>query len=233
MKTTIAVLAYNHQQMTSECQGAIEDAVEHWTKPELLLIDNGSKEPLETRAGWRTVRYEINRGNVAGQNQCFHEAAGDWVVFVSNDVIVDRYRFWDEMMKPRLGQVMPMVWSASDRLQSGGGLLGYLGNGKNIQRMDELGRPLDYIPSICYGMLKSTWDDAGRFDASYPGAYEDVDMGLKLGSGNLVLEDDAFVWHKGNATLQYRTNAAFRAGRKRLIEKHFTGIRKKLALLTV
>lgn len=226
MKSTIAVLAYNNQQMTTECQEAIEDEVKWYEKPELVLVDNGSDIPIMDRKGWRTIHYVHNVGNVQGQNLCYQVAHGDWIVFVSNDVIVSN-RFWDAMKEPQTGQVMPLILDGNGSIQSSGGELVWPGYGRNINH--EVHNP-DYIPSICYGMLKSTWAKQGGFDSNFRGAYEDVDFGVRLGYQNLGVRTEARVYHKGNATLQYKNNSVFRRERRRFIEKHYRGLSRSAAL---
>ena len=91
--------------------------------------------------------------------------------------------------------------------------------------------PIDYIPSICYLMPRELWAHEAGFDPKYPGAYEDVDMGVRLGRSRLQVDPHAWVTHRSNSTLQYTPadRWRFKKGRIRLAHKHYGSAMQALA----
>jgi len=53
---------------------------------EVVLVDDGSAEPLSAPAGMRVVRHERNRGVGAALRTGFAEAKGDWLVTLDADL---------------------------------------------------------------------------------------------------------------------------------------------------
>lgn len=218
---SVMVLAYNHPELLPDCVASI-DAQDIPVPHEKVLVDNGSMPRLPVPPGWRGVYLTPNVGNVGGQNACFQEALGAYVLFVSNDV-----RFtWNteaiaEMWAHRGDwQTMPEILWPNLEIQSLGGQLLWPGYGVNRRTEG----PLDYVPSIAYLMPKALWQSIGGFDEHYHGAYEDVDLGHRLGRSRLRRGCcESQVVHVGNATLCYTTNRPFHRGRQLFIRKHYRG----------
>lgn len=220
---TIAVLTYNGSRLLPECLASIEQQ-SFPCAVEKLVVENGTMESLQKiPQGWRRFYTYPNVGHIAGQNLCFEQATTPYVLFVSNDVRFAPNSFtprWYQAVKLFRGQAMPIIRNVDGTIQVAGTRLQWPGIGLNQVTMDRL----DYIPSICYGMPVTLWQSLGGFDERYPGAYEDVDLGVRLGSRSLGRWAEMSVKHLGNATLQYRTPTPFRESRRFFIRKHYRGL---------
>ena len=234
---SIVVLAYHttpDATLTDECVASIDRQELPAVSCEKWVLDNGSTPPIKEYKHWGLVHKPVNVGNIEGQNDCFLLSDTDWVLFVSNDVRLEAScikALWDERFN---GQLMPVILNKDLSIQSYGGRLVWPGYGFNILKHRVCqDYSLDYVPSICYLMPKSLWRDIGWFDEVYPYAYEDVDMGLRFGSGRLRCSKDAFAVHLGNATLGFKNNRNFVEGRMRLVNKHYRGLDRLLRLSTM
>ena len=248
---SIVVLAYHitsDTTLTDECVASIDKQELPEVRIKKWILDNGSIPPLKDYGNsWPVLHKTFNVGNIEGQNECFMASDTEWVLFVSNDVRLEDgciKALWAERFN---GQLMPIIlnsvyggysyrgkprWPMS--VQSLGGRLVWPGYGFNItKRVCCKDYSIDYVPSICYLMPKELWRRIGWFDPWFPMAYEDVDMGLRLGSSRLKCSNSAFAVHLGNATLGYDNNRRFVEGRIRLINKHYKGLDRVLRLLTV
>ena len=221
------VLHYNDEALTSRCLASLNKArpdCEH----ELTVLDNGSKKKFSSSDCDFVIRLPKNVGNICGQNACFQYAKYPWVLFVSNDVEFqsDAIReLWKMRNLSNAGQIQPV----SDNFG-----MDYHWPGYGLNRTRFISHKTPITPSITYLMKKDIWEFIGVFDETLPGAYEDVDMGLKLGKAgyvNYVIEK-AMAKHGGNKTLKYAKNDKwrFREARKMVIEKHFKGLDRWLRL---
>lgn len=234
---TVAVLAYHtdsNTQLTDDCIASINKQILPDIPYKKLIIDNGSIPLIKDYKDWTTFHFTRNLGNIEGQNNCFIFSDTEWVLFVSNDVRFEPdaiANLWRERFQ---GQLIPIILNPDMSHQSFGGRLKWPGYGFNIRRRRVCqDYSLDYVPSITYLMPKDLWRKIGCFDEHYPMTYEDVDMGLRLGSSRLKCSNSAFAIHLGNATLGYSNNRKFVEGRRRLINKHYKGIDRLTRLLAV
>ena len=218
---TIAVLTFrNWKHLLPDCLASIQPPEGVGT--ELLVVDNCAPIPVEVDPPWHVIRTEKNIGGIAGQNYCFRMAKYDWVLFVSDDVRFKQEaisELWYQRTVDK--QVSPVIFWPNQETQALGGRIDFGCVGKNNLRQDRI----DYIPSITYLMHKTLWIKAGCFDESLPGAYEDVDMGLKLGKDRLRVCIDSEAIHLGNATLKYtfRDKWRFLSARTRILSRVILG----------
>lgn len=234
---TIAVLHYNNDKLTDDCLKSIFSQINP-NEHEVLVIDNGSEKPYGTPSN-KIIRLPKNLGNIGGQNACFEHAAGDTVLFVSNDVvlhdncIVQLLAF--AQIYSNFGQIQPAIYQTDGKVDNFGLKYVWPGYGISIKNNNDICP--DVIPSICYLMKKSVWREIGGFDSTLPMTYEDVDMGLRLSklSYKRYVCHYAKVTHIGNATLRYSIKDKFRfiTARKKVIDKNFTGCNRAVRLTAV
>ena len=231
---SIMVLSFNDNKLTKGCCDSI-DAQGIPFEHEKVVVDNGSTKPFAKREGWRIVRLKKNRGNIGGQNACFENALGKYVLFVSNDVrfLGDSIKsLWeyDKVHSPLIGQVMPTI---HNEMNYG---LGWVWPGYGAKEAFIFFPSA--IPSIVYIMKKEIFNLIGPFDESLGSSHEDVDMGIRLRKQRFVLDGCASsrVIHLGNQTLSKtlkNTKEVFHVARVKVIKKHYTGFDRWTRLLAV
>ena len=225
---SVVVLHFNRWDLTKDCLASI-DAQEIPCSYEKVLVDNGSTEALcLVREGWRTVRYDDNRGHIVGQNRCFESAQGEWVLFVANDV-----RFRKDCIKRLLLSTygrrvaQPLLITPHGMVDNAG--LFWKWPGYGVSRKPYHPFEPNAFTSTCYLMRKELWEGVGGFDEQLESSHEDIDMGLRLEALGYRVQanPDARAIHLGNATLKYQPShnrAAFHRDRLYVLRKHYRGL---------
>ncbi len=188
---------------------------------ELLVLDNGSGDGSvelvrDSFPGVRLVESATNLGFAAGNNRLAELASGEALVLVNNDVraepewlgaLVDSWRAAPADVAAIAGRIVD--WDGS-RLDFGRGIATFDGHALALDQ----GRPVDSARAPhageellfgCGGNLlvrRSSFLDAGGFDARYFAYYEDVDLGLRLWAGGerIVACPAAVIRHRRSAT---------------------------------
>ena len=250
---TITVLHYQNNELTDNCLWWI-DRQTLPSNTRKLVIDNGSFIPYKQKYedNWEVIRLPENRGNIGGQNACFEHSEDGWVLFVANDIriksdgaILSLYakalrsaeycgQIQPELVKPGLritrnvGKILTSFQSYKD---NSGLKIVWPGYGISYKGRYQL---INAVTSSCYIMRKKVWADIGGFDEALPGAYEDVDMGIRLRKARYRIWHDPNNWveHLGNATLKYSKEDRWRfhQARKMVIQKHYNGFDRWLRL---
>lgn len=244
-KLTLAILSYNHEDLMQGCLSTIREALtgHEWSGDlqEVLILDNGSSPPFTTRcevaevAPWiRTIHLPQNQGNIGGENACFEEARGDWVLFTANDV---RFhpgcirQLWSARSYPRLGQVQPRLFQPNRELDHIGLWWCWPGYGIRIRpRSAQVSSPcIPIVPSTCYLMKKSVWREMGGFDESLGISHADVDMGLKLAKAgylNWVCPSASATHLMGQTIAKSGQNLSpsYRSARRQIVHRHYRGL---------
>ena len=257
---SICVLTFNqHQKLLKDCLESIyaqDIPCEH----EILVVDNGADVPVEVSPlsiQYRLIRIEKNGGNIFGQNACFENARGEWVLFVADDVRLKKdciKKLWDSKdEKLNVGQIQPRLWLSNGYIiDNNGGVFLWPGYGFSYTWYDSFsGEPkgLEQIPpfpfsrkgfvtSTCYLMKKEIFEEIGEFDETLGSSHEDVDMGLRLRNGGykLYTNRSANATHLGNQTLKHTLSnhsERFHKSRVMVVKKHYKGIDKWTRLITI
>ena len=219
-KLSCVVLTFNRwKELLPACLDAIDDSGASLLDRK-IVIDNGAQDPVKVPAGWEVLRVEENSGNIFGQNFALGLAGPlGRVLFVSDDVRL-LPGCLQQLVETEHPYAMPTILSEDETIQSAGGDIRWPLYGVNRRRWS--GYRVDYIPSICYVMDRGVIKE--NFDTTLPGAYEDVDMGIRVRKRGV--EPVCLPWaeatHLGNATLQYsrKDRWRFRQGRRMLMRKH-------------
>ena len=188
----------------------------HYRNYEIIVIDNASDDQtreylnsLEEDFRLKILRNEENVSFSEGCNQGAEAAAGEYLLFLNNDI--EALDYWlDEMLRAALEHkdagavgarlVYPKIPSASinrgkSYLVQHAGICfspeivpdyGWLYRPRNIQGMDALeepfsgARPIGAVTAACMLLKKDAFQAVGGFDENYHYGYEDVDLCLKL-----------------------------------------------------
>jgi O-antigen biosynthesis protein len=163
---------------------------------ELIIVDNGSTDTTPELLGHvenaRVVLNERNTGFGAASNQGATGAQATTVLFLNQDVFVERG--WLPPLLERLesnariGAVGPMLLNPDGSLQSAGamvyrsGATAPYGEGDSPQRAAyQFARVVDYLPGACVLVRRRAFEKVGGFDSRYGLAYfEDADLALAL-----------------------------------------------------
>lgn len=235
MDLTIAVLTYEGEHLLPECLQSISRQDPQGMEWELLVLDNGSTEPvpgfLHTDRQ-RVVRVSPNRGNVAGINHCFQEAHGDWVLFVANDVRLDPDCVTN-LWKYRASLTQPILYQPNGAIDNTGLAWHWPGYGRRIRRYEPEGAVLQSRPSFaatCFLLQRSVWQELGGFDETLGISHEDIDFALRLrahGYGSFV-NTEASALHLMGQTIGRVTrrdlSPAYRRARRGVLDRHYRGL---------
>lgn len=237
----MAVLTYQGEQLLPACLHSIQTTV-FPVSTELLVLDNGSVPPtpwewpyeMPTNVITRALAREpVNRGNIGGQNACFEQANGEWVLFLANDVRLQPdtiRRLWmcKEGLPSTLGQLQPLCMTR-DQIDQGGMRWMWPGYGISYAKDQTTPYRVSIVPSTCYLMRKAVWKSLGGFDERLGSSHEDVDMGLRLAKAGYVnyCYPNVRVEHLKNQTLKHTLSnhrQVFHQSRQQIIRKHYQGL---------
>ncbi|MFH1080936.1 MAG: glycosyltransferase [Pseudomonadota bacterium] len=172
---------------------------------ELIIIDNGSREPetLDLFRRWqenepgrfRVVPLPIPFNFPALINEGVRNARGELVLLLNNDIEVISNDWLSEMaaqaMRPRVGAVGAKLLYPDDTVQHGGVVLGiggiaghshkYLANDRPGY-FDRLRITANYaaVTAACLMVKKERFLEVGGFDEALPVAFNDVDFCIRL-----------------------------------------------------
>ena len=88
MKLSIIIPYYNVKQYTDELLDCLAPQIEE--DVEVILIDDGSKEPYQTDHKWCRVYRQKNKGVSSARNKGLDMAAGEYIAFIDSDDLVSK-----------------------------------------------------------------------------------------------------------------------------------------------
>jgi GT2 family glycosyltransferase len=255
---TIAILSYEDTALLKGCldsirdQGLYDDAfIMH--NHEVLVIENSESEAVQKIVKKfldsyydmpvRLIKGDNTYGFIGGLNLAFQEAKYPNILFLSNDVRLQRNCAWELLHAIEdhpYSIIQPVFLKEWGHIENAGAHLFYPGYG--IGRQDITQVPLqgtEIFSTTGFIMKKALYEDVGRFDESLaPAYYEDVDYSIrakKLHYHSWVCTT-AFATHISNYTFSQKytkkeMSAFCRKNRRRVICKHFKGWRLWLRLL--
>jgi len=221
-KVSVVVLMHNNVPMSQRCLEALSEALADLDH-EVILLDNASTEdtgPLRECSGlFQGFSYYRSEENVpfsAVNNRGAREASGRWLLFLNNDVFVEREsikRLLEPLREDKtVGITGTKLLFQDERSVQHAGigqmLWGYPSNygvgavptdprvGLRCERFALTGAML------C--LSRDVFQKVGGFDEGYIWGFEDVDLCLKIRSAGLaaVYEPEAVGIHVESATLR-------------------------------
>ncbi|MBI1961584.1 MAG: glycosyltransferase family 2 protein [Parcubacteria group bacterium] len=85
VRVSVIIPVFNHGQELAQCLVSIKNQA--FQNFEIIIIDDGSDEPIGDVAGARVIRQE-NKGAPAARNRGFKESSGQYVLFCDADVVM-------------------------------------------------------------------------------------------------------------------------------------------------
>lgn len=215
---SIIILNYNGKKFLDKCLTSISKISYPLGKLEVLLVDNASSDSsvsyVTKNYPWvQVVRLEKNYGFTGGNNAGVRIANGEYVVFLNNDVTVDR-EWLIELVKIALKYPDAITTSKSlfmlrpQIIDYVGAKATPIGRGFCI----DFGRKdnnLEKSPKFVvqpYGasmlVKKSVFERIGEFDEDYFTSLEDTDFGLRawLYGYKIIFVPTSIFYHVGGGT---------------------------------
>lgn len=204
MKVTIAIPNYKGRKLLEQNLPSVVSA----GADQILIVDDASSDGSvefiqENFPNVELLKGEQNEGFISSVNKLFDNAAGDIVVLLNNDVLVEK-----DFLKPLIPRFENEKVFAVSLHEKGEGYSKALwkdgffeyqrgGEGKDIHKSS-------WASGGSAAFRKSYWQKLGGFDPIfYPGYWEDIDISFRaLKSGYEILWDpDALVYHNHESTM--------------------------------
>ncbi|MCK4546800.1 MAG: glycosyltransferase [Candidatus Eisenbacteria sp.] len=211
---SIVIPVCNNLALTESCWASIRKNTR--IPYEILVIDNGSEEPVSYAArqnNYRCIRNEKNLGFAAAVNQGIQNTHGDYVVLLNNDCIVTPG--WLERLldhfeaDARVGVVAPLTNYANNEQMI---QVGYKDEEALYSFSEERyltwrgrRRELPKVVGMCMAIPRRVIEETGLFDTRFGiGNFEDDDycLRLRLAGYKVVCAQDVFIHHEGGATFR-------------------------------
>lgn len=224
---SIIVLTHNNAALTRRCLSSLLDSADaDW---ELVVVDNGSTDETRELLGEFGVQYErthrllrtilndTNAGCSTARNQGLSATAGEYVVFMDNDVSVGD-RSWLSKLRAalesdaRIGIVVPKLVFAADPgvIQCAGGAVSRTGRVQFVgrgERADDARfntrRDVQCGISACMMLKREMIGETGLLDEAFnPVQFEDIDYCYRARSKGwrVVYEPAVTMLHDESAT---------------------------------
>ncbi|HET9849714.1 MAG TPA: glycosyltransferase family 2 protein [Candidatus Dormibacteraeota bacterium] len=218
-RVSVVMLTHNELVHLDESLSSLHDQ----SRPadEVIVVDNastdGSVEFVQRR--FPDVRLLANRDNVGfarGNNLGARCATGDYVVFINNDVRLDR--LWlEELVRPLetnpdlvACQSLVLLYNEPERINTSGTTVNFLGVGwcRDYRRPRDSTLSLE-VPTVsgaAFAIRRDVFVANGGFDESYFIYHEDIDLSwrLRLQGHQLALAPRSIVYHKYRFTRHAR-----------------------------
>jgi GT2 family glycosyltransferase len=213
---TVIVVNWNGRQLLPECLSSLSNQTIR--DLEILLVDNGSTDDSvrlvrDQFPKVRILALQENMGFAAGNNLGIQACLSEFVAFLNNDAVADRYwaeRLLDAASDPRVGIVASRVLLYGDRERLDGAGDGMTTVGSAYKR-GHLAPSDSYVSadnifgaSGCAMLVRRNMlTDVGFLDEDFFLVYEDSDLCFRaqLRGWKCLYAPDAIVYHKLNSTI--------------------------------
>src|SRR3989339_798585 len=111
IKLSVVILSYNTKDITKDCLEKLYKSLSNASfQSEIIIIDNasvdGSQEMIsqskkifaKRNVTFKTIFNQQNEGYPKGNNRGFHNATGEYILFLNSDVMIDTFH-WDKVLK--------------------------------------------------------------------------------------------------------------------------------------
>ncbi|HEV3146707.1 MAG TPA: glycosyltransferase, partial [Gemmataceae bacterium] len=224
-KPLVSILIPNRDQpdMLARCMRALARST--YQPLEILIIENGSKEPQthELYATWqaqgrcRVLNWDKPFHFAAMNNFAAAEARGEFLLLLNNDVEALNADWLEFMVgyarQPAIGAVGAKLLFPDGRLQHGGlvlglnGSAGHIGHGHfpddpNLNLRMTFARNCAAVTGACLLVRKAVFEEVGGLHEQFPFDFNDTDFCLKLldrGYRNVWTPDACLLHHESKS----------------------------------
>ena len=207
---------------------------------EVIVVDNGSTDNTSSVArqfGATLVSLDTNRGFAVAVNEGITRAAGNWLLILNNDVVLELQ--WLERLLSAAENAQAS-FAVGKLLQGDGG--GHLDGSWDLvsrggyawrcgyQRPDSpvwaASRPIALAPMTAALFARRVFEEVGLLETRFESYYEDVDFGIRCALRGFtgIYEPSACAVHLGKATFGRRAaRVYFLSARNQLLllAKHY------------
>lgn len=222
---SVVIPAYNRAALTKQCLDAIFRSPPELAELEVIVVDDGSSEPLAQTLAAHTqriqiVRHEQNTGFARACNDGAATASGEWLVFLNNDTI-PQPGWLDELIdyaSPResIGVVGSKLLFPDETVQHAGVVISreliphhlYTRFPADHPAVNK-SREFQIVTAACALLRRETFERIGRFDHAFVNGYEDIDLCLRLRREGYEVHycHTSVLHHLEAVTRNYRLNA--------------------------
>lgn len=193
---TVVILAYGAEQWLEESVKSV--LASSGVDVELVLVDNGCTTDAVTKVRdldrLRVLTPGENTGFSGGCNRGAELAAGEFLVFVNSDAVIEPdvlTKLVAAVGEPGVGMAMASIRLAEDpdTINSAGNPLHYVGmswsggHGRPATEFAER-RPVLGGSGCCFAIRRALWEELDGFAEEYFAYFEDTELSLRL-------------WHRG------------------------------------
>ncbi len=209
-KVSIIIPAYNNLQLTRQ---AVQAVLDNTVYPdyEIILIDNasadGTREAFQSHPDLLYIRNEQNVGFARANNQAAEYAAGEFLVLLNNDTIVQPgwLTHLVASLEADVGIVGARMIYPNETVQHAGVVFGegehppyhiYSGLPMRHPAVNQR-REFNAVTAACLLVRRSLYAQVKGFNENYINCYEDVDLCLKVrhAGWRIIYEPNALVIH--------------------------------------
>lgn len=193
----------DHPDLLQTCISSIQEKTEYWPY-EIILLDNQSRDPkalrllreLDRHPGIRVLSWDRPFNYSEINNFGVTQAKGAVLAFLNNDLEVISPEWLTEMIthvcRSEVGCVGAKLLYPDHTIQHSGVILGIGGVAGHAHRFFEADHPgyaqrlcltqnMSVVTGACLLIRRKVFAEVGGFDPRLAGAYNDVDLCLKVG----------------------------------------------------
>lgn len=211
-KVSIIIPNKNHEKTLRSCIQSILKKTTY-TNYEIIIVDNGSDqkslfkyyEELKEYPNIKILQYNKPFNYSAINNFAVQHASGEYLLFLNNDIQIITHQWIEELMmyvqRDDVGAAGAMLYYPDNTVQHAGiilklgyhriaghafhqyprGGIGYMGRNCYAQNMSA-------VTAACMMVKTSLYTEIGGFDETYPVAFNDVDLCLRIrAKGKLIV----------------------------------------------
>lgn len=195
-KVSVIIPSYNRKAILCDCLRSVLDS--EYDNLEVIVVDNNSNdgtanEVLQNFSAVKVIELNINLMAAGGRNEGIKHATGDYLLFLDNDNIIDRFMI-SELVKvmesdEKIGLCGPISINVneSDRIWTASGDYNFFTSKPiNLYEDKKYGEiELKKKYATCYSpnammIRKEAVEKVGGFDTNYYAMYEEADIGYRI-----------------------------------------------------